>query len=195
MRPRGSELHSMWRTVIQAASWPPLSAPCSRGIPVQKTVPQCHETTRGRLTWQCHRTQTIGLAGVALVQSATEAPTQTEMIQSRVQAHERAHEAEHFPSRAETCKQSFCGAVVVYYTCPDVPLTGVVGGRTQPAPLRVQASQIPLRVQASQGQRARRQEGADLAGRQKCRQTLGLRHLDPKNTTVKRHRCRSRAHA
>ena len=97
-------------------------------------------------------------------------------------------------SRAETYKQSFCGAVLVYYTCPDVPLTGVVGGRTQPAPLRVQAPQIPLRVQASQGQQARRQEGADLAGRHKCRQTLGLRHLDPENTTTGRRQCGALAH-
>ena len=71
---RSSVLPSIWRTVMQAASWSPVSAPCSRGTPVQKTVPQCHETTRGRLTWQCHRTRNIGLAGVALVQSTTEAP-------------------------------------------------------------------------------------------------------------------------
>ena len=37
---------------------------------------------------------------------------------------------------------------MVYHTCPDIPLTGVVGGRTQPAPLRVQASQILLAYQA-----------------------------------------------
>ena len=39
------------------------------------------------------------------------------------------------------------------------------------------------------------QEGADLAGRQKCRQTLGLRHLDPEKWPSRRRQCRSPAHA
>ena len=55
-------------------------------------------------------------------------PAQTEMIHVRVDPRESMHTARQFISRAETCKQSFRGAVVVHYTCPDVPLTGVVGG-------------------------------------------------------------------
>ena len=76
---RSSVLPCMWHGVIRAASWSPVYAPCSRGIPVQKTVPQCHETMRGRLTWQCYRTQIIGLAGVVLVQSTTEAPAVSDL--------------------------------------------------------------------------------------------------------------------
>ena len=60
-------------------------------------------------------------------------PAQTEMIPLRVGSHERTQNVEQFIARAETCKQSFRGAVVVQHIYAQVMLTGVVGGRSQTA--------------------------------------------------------------
>ena len=58
-------------------------------------------------------------------------PAQTEIIHARVHCHESAQKTGKESASAKTCKQSIRGAVVVYHTCPDVPLTGVVGGCSQ----------------------------------------------------------------
>ena len=118
---------------IRAQNRHPVSVHCIEGAPAHQSTPQCHKAARGQLTRQCYRTPLIGIEGVVVAAGHLRSvggirPAQTEMIHVRVDPRESMHAARQFISRAETCKQSFRGAVLVHYTCPDVPLTGVVGG-------------------------------------------------------------------
>jgi hypothetical protein len=55
------------------------------------------------------------------------------MIPARVDPRESMQKTGRGWVGAGSCKQSIRGAVGLYHTCPDVPLTGVVGGRSQTA--------------------------------------------------------------
>ena len=81
-------------------------------------------------------------------------PAQTEMIPLRVGSHERTQNGGQFIARAETCKQSFRGAVVVQHICAQVMLTGVVGGGSQTAQRSHLSSHVTVASIAQQsGQR------------------------------------------
>ena len=61
--------------------------------------------------------QTCRIAAKLLRSADITRPAQTEMIPLRVGSHERTQNGGQFIARAETCKQSFRGVVVVFLTC------------------------------------------------------------------------------
>ena len=75
-------------------------------------------------------------------------PAQTEIIHARVHCHESAQKTG--KESVRTCKQSIRGVVVVYHTCPDVPLTGVVGGCSQTVHRSHLSSQVTVGLEAQQ---------------------------------------------
>jgi len=100
-------------------------------------------------------------------------PAQTEIIHARVHCHESAQKTGKESVSAKTCKQSIRGVVVVYHTCPDVPLAGVVGGCSQTTPRSHQSSYVTVGPRAHvSNQRGCRSGGRTLPGlREQC---LGL---------------------
>ena len=100
-------------------------------------------------------------------------PAQTEMIPLRVGSHERTQNGGQFIPRAETCKQSFRGAVVVQHTCAQVMLTGVVGGGSQTARRSHLSSHVTVGLEAQQSnQRGHRRGDRRLQRYQQVCQSL-----------------------
>ena len=78
-----------------------------------------------------------------------------------------------FIPRAETCKQSFRGAVVVQHTCAQVMLTGVVGGGSQTARRSHLSSHVTVGLEAQQSnQRGHRRGDRRLQRYQQVCQSL-----------------------
>ena len=112
-------------------------------------------------------------------------PAQTEMIPLRVGSHEKTQNTGQFIARAETCKQSFRGAVVVHHNCAQVMLTGVVGGRSQTAHRSHLSSHVTVGLEAQQSnQRGHRRGGGRL---QRCQQVCQV--LATGGGSPSRHSC------
>ena len=93
-------------------------------------------------------------------------PAQTEMIHVRVDPRESMHTARQFISKAETCKQSFRGAVLVPDTYGWDILAATVVRRSQTAHCSHLRSRVSVGLEAPkgnhEGQQSGEKSGADL---------------------------------
>ena len=104
-----------------ARSCCPASVPCNRGTSVQQIESQCavNSTRAAYLTVLQHAVESSRghRARAKYLKSAGGAsPAQTEMIPSRLEAHETAHGMGQFIPRAKTYKQRWRGALLVRST-------------------------------------------------------------------------------
>ena len=85
--------------------------------------------------------------GLTAARSIT--PAQTEIIHASAHCHESTQKTGKESVSAKTCKQSIRGPVGVYHTYLDVPLTGVVGGRSQTAHHNHLSSHVSVGLEAA----------------------------------------------
>ena len=86
-------------------------------------------------------------------------PAQTEAIQSRVDPRESMHMARQFISKAETCQQSFRGAVLVPDTYGWDILAATVVRRSQAAHCSHLRSRVSVGLEAPKSNQRRQQSG------------------------------------
>ena len=149
---------------MQAQNRHHVTVHCIEGAPVhQSTPPEPRNSTRAAYpTMPPHAIDWFRGRSVAvehLKSAGGIRPAHTEMIQSRVEPCEIMHTAREFISKAETCQQSFRGAVLVQNAYGWDALAATVVRRSQTAHCSHLRSRVSVGLEAPKGNQRRQQSG------------------------------------